>query len=288
MFRASLAILMLVAQSAAVGKPAPQPARLRGTVSASIADISVTKTIEPGQINDGFGLTYRIVIANAGPEAASNVVFTDALPDHLYFMGIMEVPIGWTAVTPPSYAPGTVTVSVPSLPSGASVTFRVGTAVLDSATGSVTNTATVRTSSVDPRPADNTSSATSPILPRGLPALHATKAVSGTLLPGSIVSYTIVLSNRGTALQPDNPGFEFADLLPSGLQLVSAYSPMGPSVWTPERTRSRGTGRSPRARARGSKSPRLSWKDRRRGLRFRTRASRPWISTVTASTKRRA
>ena len=49
--------------------------------------------------------------------------------------------------------------------------------------------------------------------------LTATKSVSGSApyVEGQAITYTIVLTNTGTGVQPDNAGDEFSDLLPAGL-----------------------------------------------------------------------
>lgn len=61
----------------------------------------------------------------------------------------------------------------------------------------------------------------------------ATKSVSGDFTPGGGITYTVVLTNTGTAAQPNNPGNEFIDILPSGLALVSAASTSGTTVADP-------------------------------------------------------
>jgi len=60
--------------------------------------------------------------------------------------------------------------------------------------------------------------------------VSGTKTVSGTFSPGNIITYTVVLSNSGTSTQLDNPGNEFADVLPAGLTLVSASATSGTAV----------------------------------------------------------
>jgi fimbrial isopeptide formation D2 family protein len=50
---------------------------------------------------------------------------------------------------------------------------------------------------------------------------------SGAHFEGSVVTYTIVLTNSGTLAQPDNPGNELTDVLPSSLTLVSASATTG-------------------------------------------------------------
>ena len=47
------------------------------------------------------------------------------------------------------------------------------------------------------------------------PTLTATKTVTGPFHPGTLVTYTIVLTNTGPSTQADNPGHEFVDLLPA-------------------------------------------------------------------------
>ncbi|MBK6407397.1 MAG: DUF11 domain-containing protein [Holophagales bacterium] len=51
--------------------------------------------------------------------------------------------------------------------------------------------------------------------------VSGTKTVAGPRLVGTTATYTVVLSNAGPGDQPDNPGAEFTDVLPSGLALVS-------------------------------------------------------------------
>jgi uncharacterized repeat protein (TIGR01451 family) len=58
----------------------------------------------------------------------------------------------------------------------------------------------------------------------------ATKSVSGTLAPGSTVTYTIIGFNALGTTQGDNAGDEFVDVLPVQLQLVSASATSGTAV----------------------------------------------------------
>jgi uncharacterized repeat protein (TIGR01451 family) len=61
-------------------------------------------------------------------------------------------------------------------------------------------------------------------------AVTATKTIAGTFLVGGTVTYTVVLTNGGTASQADNPGNELTDVLPAGLSLVSASATSGTAV----------------------------------------------------------
>jgi uncharacterized repeat protein (TIGR01451 family) len=59
-----------------------------------------------------------------------------------------------------------------------------------------------------------------------------TKTVSGTFSIGGTITYTVTLSNSGSAASPDNAGNELTDVLPAGLTLVSANATSGTAVAT--------------------------------------------------------
>ncbi|HUC20769.1 MAG TPA: choice-of-anchor Q domain-containing protein, partial [Candidatus Polarisedimenticolaceae bacterium] len=58
-------------------------------------------------------------------------------------------------------------------------------------------------------------------------SVSGTKTVSGVFVPGNTITYTVVLSNTGPAVQLDNLGNEFTDALPSSLTLQSASATSG-------------------------------------------------------------
>ena len=62
------------------------------------------------------------------------------------------------------------------------------------------------------------------------PDVSARMTVQGPFTAGSTVTYTLVLSNDGTQIQPDNPGDEYVNVLPSGLTLVSAMASSGTAM----------------------------------------------------------
>jgi uncharacterized repeat protein (TIGR01451 family) len=61
-------------------------------------------------------------------------------------------------------------------------------------------------------------------------AITGTKSVTGALVAGGAITYTIELTNNGTASQADNPGNELVDVLPAQLTLVSASASSGTAV----------------------------------------------------------
>lgn len=62
------------------------------------------------------------------------------------------------------------------------------------------------------------------------PDVSVSMTARGPLTVGSLVTYTAVLSNDGTKVQPDNPGDEYVNVLPPGLTLVSAVASSGSVV----------------------------------------------------------
>jgi len=69
-----------------------------------------------------------------------------------------------------------------------------------------------------------------------VPAVSGAKSVGlvsgGGFTAGATIAYSVVLRNVGAAVQGDNPGDEFIDVLPSTLTLVSATATSGTAVAT--------------------------------------------------------
>jgi uncharacterized repeat protein (TIGR01451 family) len=91
---------------------------------------------------------------------------------------------------------------------------------------------TAPASVTDPTPGNNSATDTDTVTAPPGATVTAAKTVSGSFQPGGAVTYTIVLSNTGTAAQADNPGNELTDVLPSSLTLISASATSGTAVAT--------------------------------------------------------
>lgn len=110
-------------------------------VITGVADLSVAKTLTTaGPYSPGQALTYTIVVANAGPSPASNILVSDT-PTNLTI----------TAVSGAGCA--ALPCTIPFLASGANTTINV-TATID-ATGTFDNAATVASTELDPSSANN-------------------------------------------------------------------------------------------------------------------------------------
>lgn len=199
--------------------------------SAVVFDLGITKTRTPGLVLPGSSQQYTIVITSSGPSDAAGVTMTDVLPAPLRFASLVS-PGGWSCTTPTPGTNGTITCSIPSLAASAVATFTLNV-VVDAATPAgtpINNTASVAASVPDSNGSNNSATAAAAV---GTPPnISAAKSVAGgtTHGEGSVVTYTIVLTNAGTLAQADNPGNELTDVLPSSLTLIGASATSGTAV----------------------------------------------------------
>lgn len=212
-------------------RPANDSATATVQSAPAVFDLGITKTRTPGPVLQGGSLQYTIAVTNAGPSDAPAVTMTDVLPAPLRFTSLTPS-AGWSCTTPAAGTNGTVSCSNPSMAasSGASWTLNV---TIDPATPNgtaINNTATVASTTPEASTANNTSTAGAAVSTP--PNVTATKSIAnGAQHPeGSLVTYTIVLSNAGGLAQADNPGNELTDVLPSSLTLLSAAATSGTAV----------------------------------------------------------
>jgi len=199
--------------------------------SAVVADLGITKALTPSLALPGGALQYTIVVTNNGPSDASGVTMTDVLPASLRFASLVS-PGGWSCTTPSVGSNGTVTCSLPTMAAGnvASFTLNVVIAPATAAGTPINNTASVASSTPDSSASNN--SATASTVVATPPNVFASKSINGGAVhpEGSVVTYTIVLTNTGTLAQGDNPGNELTDVLPSSLTLLNANATSGTAV----------------------------------------------------------
>jgi uncharacterized repeat protein (TIGR01451 family) len=128
--------------------PGPTP-----TPTPPPADLALTKSDSPDPVASAGVLTYTVVVTNNGPALASNVVMTDPLPAGTTFATC--VPSLGTCSGPSVGTNGTVTASIGSLGPLGSVTVTITVNVTAGAGTTLSNTATVTSSTADANPANN-------------------------------------------------------------------------------------------------------------------------------------
>ena len=138
----------------------PNLANNVGTFSVTVqqvADLSIQKQVISGAVVAGQPVTYQITVTNAGPSDSAGTVVLDSLADATFESG--TAPGGPCTVG----SDGSVTCPVGSIPVGTTATFTLTFAVDAGASGTLSNTATLTSTSSDPVADNNTATATSPI-----------------------------------------------------------------------------------------------------------------------------
>jgi uncharacterized repeat protein (TIGR01451 family) len=126
------------------------------TRSGVSADLSIVKTDSPDPVYVGDNLTYTLAVHNAGPDSADAVTVSDTLPS-----GTTYVSANSSAGAGSCTGTSTVTCSLGSLASGANATATI--VVTANAPGTLSNTATVSSTTYDPASANNSSQATTAV-----------------------------------------------------------------------------------------------------------------------------
>ena len=192
--------------TAPAGVTDPNPANNSATDTDTLtplADLAITKTDGVTSVSAGGTTSYTIVVSNSGPSAGNGAVFTDPAVANLNVTSVTCGSASGGAACPT--VPNTTValmqgagIVIPTLPAGGSVTFTVNATVAGSATGTISNTATVTAPAgvTDPNPANNSATDTDTRDPQADLAITKTDGVASAT-PGGSMTYTIVVTNTG-------------------------------------------------------------------------------------------
>ncbi|MEO6324120.1 MAG: PA14 domain-containing protein, partial [Thermoanaerobaculia bacterium] len=188
-------------------KPADNSASDTATVKPS-ADLSVSQSHAPSPVHVGDTLTYTITVRNNGPSASSGVTLTDTLPADVTFVSATPSQGTCTGTAP---APLVCSLGALAKLTNASVALVVRPKVVES----ITNTAVVSGTEMDPVTANNTSTETTAVLP---PPIKLDISVVG---PARILIWNNCSSgNSGKSCTPTVPPFLTQTLKNAGIPYV--------------------------------------------------------------------
>jgi uncharacterized repeat protein (TIGR01451 family) len=173
------------------------------------ADLTVSKT-SVNSVVAGTALTYTLVVQNAGPSYAQDVLLTDVLP-----AGVSVVD---TSVAPTAQDEQTLSWDLGTLSNGVSRTITIAVLVDSDAAGWITNTAQVASSTSDPQMPNV---AERRVYVGTVADLQIVKSAepTDTVIAGTQLTYTLQVHNDGTSSAQD---VVVTDTLPVGVQLVEA------------------------------------------------------------------
>ncbi len=182
------------------------------TVPAA-ADLRLTKTVDQANRNLGQQVVYTLTVYNDGPNNATGVTVSDALPAGVSFVS-----------TTGAYNDGTDTWTIGNLANGASASITITATV--TGTGSIINTAEVETSDQhdpDSTPGTGSNEDDDDDVTVSVPKqvdLELSKSVDdNTPDYGDNIVYTLTV--RNTSTYDNATGVTVTDILPTGLSYVS-------------------------------------------------------------------
>jgi uncharacterized repeat protein (TIGR01451 family) len=198
------------------------PTTVTGSVKLTIVK---TGTV---QASPGGLLSYQVAVSNAGPQAATNVAFSDPVPAGLAIKGTVAcAPVAPATCGTVSVSGQNVTSTIASIGVGGKVTFTINTA--PPATGyasSYTNTATIVPPSYLTNTGTTTASLTTSVAQsyglnktvRNVTAGEATGGTSNTAKSGDVLEYALTFTNlTGTGLSTTT----ISDTLPAQTTYVA-------------------------------------------------------------------
>ena len=187
---------------------------LQATVTADlVADLAVTKTDGSLTYTPGTAVTYTITVTNAGPSDAVGATVSDPLPSQVTTATWTATGTAGTAFTASGTGGLNETVSIPA---GGSITYTVVAQTSPSATGDLTNTATVAppVDTTDPVPANDTATDTDTASPIADLSITKTDGVTSVVAGDGVThTYTITVANAGPS---DATAVSLVDTFPSG------------------------------------------------------------------------
>jgi len=176
------------------------------TTVASQADLGITKT-GPASVALGSNVTYTINVTNTGALAAANTFVSDPTP-----AGLTPVSVSGGGCSAFPCAVGTIN------PGGSVLITAIYNVPPGYGSPSITNTATVSTSSPESNLANNSATAVTPVSGTGVADLSVLKAGPTQAAFNDLIDFTVIVTNNGPGTATN---VVISDPTPANLVFVS-------------------------------------------------------------------
>jgi uncharacterized repeat protein (TIGR01451 family) len=200
------------------------------------ADLSVTNAGTPSPVVPGNNITYTQNVANAGPQAGLNAVFSEVVPANTTFQSIAisgADASGWSCTNPAVGGTGLITCTNANIPSGATgaATFTVVVKVnAGTATGTqIADTDSITSGTNDPNLTNNNATVLTIVGAANTANLQITNV--GTPNPvqqANNITYTVTVTNNGPGTSNT---VSFTEVTPTNTTFVSVAATSGTSGW---------------------------------------------------------
>ena len=197
-------------------------------------DLSIVKTDGKTSAIPGTADTYTITVSNPGPSNVVGAAINDTFPS--IFTGVSWSVAYSEGSSGPNNGVGNISGVLVNVLAGGTAIFTVDGTIDPLATGTLENTATVTAPNgfVDPNPANNTSTDTTALVPTADLGVVKVRSSAAPVVAGSLVSYTITVTNYGQSSVPSFSGVDVttpALLLPNFTVDTGSYDPIL-GIWT--------------------------------------------------------
>ncbi len=180
------------------------------------ADLSLTMSASPNPGLVNTNLVYTMVVSNAGPGSATNVVVSQSLPPGFTFVTITNYPVQVSG------SGSNLSLSIGNLLVYQTAEFSVVT--IPSFPGVATSVATVGSTEIDPNLNNNTASVTTFVNLPGADLAVSMSAAPTALLQGGRTTFTIIVNNNGPFTAT---GVVLTNELPPNVNFISATASQG-------------------------------------------------------------
>ena len=215
-----------LSNTASVSATETDPDTANNSASASVtiqappsANLGLTMTATPNPVVIGKNLSYTITVTNAGPDAATNTQLSDTLPANTSYVS-SNFSVGSCTFATAKLSCGLGTLAV-------NATAQVTLVLTSSATGTLTNTASVSATESDPVTTNNSASTSVVVQAPPAPTANLGLTISATPNPvvtGANLTYTMTITNAG----PDPASnIQLTNTLPANTTHVSSSASQG-------------------------------------------------------------